>query len=405
MTIMTNTRADVVAGVDTHADTNHAAVVTMTGGRLGDHEFPTTPDGYRQLVEFITTFGLVQAVGVEGTNSYGAGLSRHLRAGGLRVEEVIRPKRQVRRRRGKSDPIDAYAAAAAILAGDDLPTPKNADGDVESIRVLHTARRSAVKARANATRQIKSLLITASDEVRSQFRGLKDKDLLSCLVALRPGPATVGVDQATLHALRHLARRHRYLTAEVTQLELDEDTLVHRTAPALRAAKGVGVVTAAQLLITAGDNPDRITSEASFAALCGVAPIPASSGKTTRYRLNRGGDRQANCALYQIVVVRMSYDARTRAYVAKRTADGKSKPEIMRCLKRAVAREVYHLLTNPQAVPRTDDLRPLRQARGLTLKNASEHVHVRPTKLARIERGLTRDDDIANAYRQWLNAA
>jgi len=395
----------VIAGVDTHADTNHAAVITTTGGRLGDQEFPTTPDGYCRLVEFIAGFGAVQGVGVEGTNSYGAGLSRHLRETGLRVEEVIRPKRPVRRLRGKSDPIDAYAAAAAVLAGDDLPTPKNADGDVESIRALTTVRRSGVKARANATRQIKSLLITAPDLVRSQFRGLTDPILLARLHGLRPGPASQDSAQATLRALRHLARRQRELTVQITEIDTEIDTLVQRTAPALRATKGIGPVTAAQLLVTAGDNPDRIKNEAAFAALCGVAPIPASSGKTTRYRLSRGGDRQANCALHQIVLSRMTYDPRTRDYIAKRTADGKSRLEIMRCLKRAVAREVYHLLTNPAEVPRTDDLRPLRLARGLTLDNAANHDSALAKKLSRIERGLARDDELAEAYRQWLQAA
>jgi transposase len=367
---MTTTLVSVIAGVDTHADTHHAAVVTTTGAHLGDQEFATSVDGYRQLTRFITTFGQVQSVGVEGTNSYGAALTRYLRQAGIRVREVIRPKRAVRRRRGKSDPIDAYAAAEAVLAGDDLPTPKSADGDVEAIRVLHAARRSAVKARANASRQIKSLLVTAPDFVRAHFRGLSDKNLLAALGAVRPGPALDGVEQATLHALRHLARRHRYLTSEIAQLEMDLDALVRRVAPALRAAQGIGLVTAAQLLITAGDNPERLKNEAAFAALCGVAPIPASSGKTTRYRLCRGGDRQANCALHQVVLVRMSCDPRTRTYVAKRTAEGKSTREIMRCLKRTLAREVYHLLTHPAAVPRTDDLRPLRLARGLTLETA-----------------------------------
>ena len=402
---MTSDFTGVIAGVDTHADTHHAAVVTATGAHLGDEEFPTSEDGYLQLTRFITSFGQIQTVGVEGTNSYGAGLSRHLRQAGIRVQEVIRPKRTVRRRRGKSDPIDAYAAAAAVLAGDDLPTPKSTDGDAEAIRVLHAVRRSAVKARANASRQIKSLLVTAPDPIRAHFRGLSDKDLLAALGAVRPGPSLDGVEQATLHALRHLARRHRYLTGEIAQLEVDLDSLLRRAAPALLAARGIGLVTAAQLLITAGDNPERLKNEASFAALCGVAPIPASSGKTTRYRLCRGGDRQANCALHQIVLVRMAKDPRTHDYIAKRTADGKSTREIMRCLKRALAREVYHLLTHPAAVPRADDLRPLRLARGITLQSASRHLAVWPTKISRIERGLARDDEFADAYRKWLQAA
>ena len=402
---MTSNVLTVIAGVDTHTDAHHAAVVTTTGARLGDEEFRATADGYRQLTGFITSFGQIQTVGIEGTNSYGAGLARYLREAGIQVMEVIRPKRQVRRRRGKSDPIDAYAAADAVLAGDDLPTPKSADGNVEAIRVLHAARRSAIKSRANASRQIKSLLVTAPDSVRAHFRGLSDKVLLAGLNAVRPGPAGDGVDQATLHALRHLARRHRYLTSEITQLDVDLDALVRRAAPELRAARGIGLVTAAQLLITAGDNPERFRNEASFAALCGVAPIPASSGKTTRYRLCRGGDRQANCALHQIVLVRMAKDPRTRDYIAKRTAEGKSTRDIMRCLKRAVAREVYHLLTHPAAVPRIDDLRPLRLARGLTLQGVSGAMGIWSSRLSRIERGLARDDRFVDLYRLWLQAA
>jgi transposase len=261
ITIMTSERVPVIAGVDTHAETHHVAVVTAaTGARLGDAQFPTTQAGYRDLLRFITSYGQVTTVGVEGTNSYGAGLARYLRRGGVKVLEVIRPTRKARRN-GKSDPIDAYAAAAAVLAGD-LPTPKAANGDVEAIRALHIARRSAVKARANVARQIKSLLITAEDHIRSRFRGMRDKAMYDQLAATRPGPATEGAATATLRALRHLARRHHYLGQEITDLDTDLETLVKRTAPAMHATKGIGTVTAAQLLITAGDNPQRVTSEA-----------------------------------------------------------------------------------------------------------------------------------------------
>ncbi|WP_371744502.1 IS110 family transposase [Georgenia sp. TF02-10] len=403
---MASAPAAVIAGVDTHADTHHVAVVAAaTGTRLGDAKFPTTEAGYGDLLRFITSHGQVTTVGIEGTNSYGAGLSRHLRSAGVKVAEVLRPARQVRRRHGKSDPIDAYAAASAVLAGDRLPAPKAADGDVEAIRALHLARRSAVKARANTQRQIKSLLVTAPEKIRAQVRNLTDTELLTRLAATRPAPATAGVEAATLTALRHLARRHRYLTEEITELEADLDTLLRRAAPALLATKGIGTVTAAQLLVTAGDNPDRLTSEGSFAALCGAAPIPASSGKTVRYRLNRGGDRHANAALYRIVLVRMSCDPRTKAYVAKRTTEGKDTKEIIRCLKRTIAREVYHLLTHPAPVPRTEDLRPLRNAKHITLQAAADHFGTWPTVISRLERGLSRNDTLADAYRHWLHAA
>jgi transposase len=405
-TIMTTEPVDVIGGIDTHADTHHAAVITTTGARLGDAAFPTTAQGYRDLLAFVTGLGRITTIGVEGTSSYGAEITRFLRQAGVRVVEVVRPARQIRRRRGKSDPIDAYAAAQTVLAGHDLlPTPKHADGDVEAIRVLTVARRSAIKARTAASVQIKSLLVTAPDGLRARFRDLSDRDLLARLAVLRPGPAVAGVEPATLHALRHLARRHRTLTQEIAELETDLDTIVARTAPALRAAFGVGPATAAPLLITAGDNPDRLRSEASFAALCGTSPIPASSGKKTRHRLNPGGDRQANAALHQIVLVRMSHDPRTKAYVAKRTAEGKDTKEIIRCLKRAVAREVYHLIVHPEPVPQVDDLRPLRQAKALTLQTVAEHFGTWPARISEVERGKARDDTFADSYRKWLLSA
>ncbi|MFC7766570.1 transposase [Leucobacter soli] len=206
-------------------------------------------------------------------------------------------------------------------------------------------------------------------------------------------------------ALRALARRHRYIAAEIRSLDHELGTLTTSTNPALAAAAGVGPVTAAQLLITAGDNPDRLRSEAAFAALCGASPIPASSGKTNRHRLNRGGDRQANSALHRIALVRMSHEPRTRAYVEKKRAEGKSSKEIIRCLKRAIAREIFTLLTKEVEIPRVDDLRPLRQALGITLQQAAEHFNVWMNKISRIERGLARDDEFALAYREWLETS
>lgn len=401
---MTAEPPDVIAGVDTHAETHHVGVISTTGGRLGDAEFPTTRQGYRDLLAFVIGLGRITEMGVEGTNSYGAELTRFLRRSGIRVHEVVRPARQVRRH-GKTDALDAYAAAEAVLAGHHLPTPKDSDGDVEAIRVLTVARRSAMKARTAAIAQVKSLLVTAPEPVRARFRNLPDQDLLAQLAALRPGPATTGVEPATLRALRHLARRYRTLSEELVELDTDLDELVTTTAPALRAAFGVGAVTAAPLLIAAGDNPHRLAGEASFAALCGTSPIPASSGKTNRHRLNRGGDRQANAALHQIVLGRMAHHTPTRTYVAKRTAQGKDTKEIMRCLKRAVAREVYHLIVHPTPVPRTDDLRPLRHSKGISLQTASKQFNIWPTRISEIERGKARNDEFANTYRQWLLTA
>lgn len=401
---MTTTIPEVIVGIDTHTDTHHVAVITVTGAPIADAQFPTTPAGYREIAAYITDHGRVRVIGVEGTNSYGAGLARYLRSASWNVKEVIRPGRQLRRK-GKSDPLDAYEAARTVLAGVNLPEPKTSDGDAEAIRYLHATRRSAIKARSAAIVQLKSLLITAPDTIRDTYRHLNDKTLITRLAAIRPGPATNSVSAAVLHSLRHLARRYRQLNDEIAELDTILDELVHRFAPALHSAKGFGTITAAQLIITAGDNPERLRNEASFAALCGTSPIPASSGKTSRHRLNRGGDRQANAALYRIALVRMSCDPRTRTYVQHLTSTGKSTKEALRCVKRAIAREAYQHLTNPQPVPRTDDLRALRKTSGKTLTEAAQHFNTWPARIAGIETGKHRDDQLANNYRTWLSAA
>lgn len=401
---MTTKLGEVIGGVDTHADTHHAAVIDGNGEHLGDAQFPTTPAGYAGLAAFLLAFGTLLRVGIEGTGSYGAGLSRHLRAMGLDVVEVIRPNRQTRRMHGKSDPIDAYAAARTALTEHHHPVPKAGDGQVEAIRYLLVARRSAVKARTAAQVQIKSLLITAPHGLRTRFRSVGDKALIEGLARLRPPPADPLLGPIET-ALKSLARRHQQLTDEITDLVTMLDTLVSQANPALAATKGVGPVTAAQLLVTAGDNPHRLRSEAAFAALCGVSPIPASSGKTTRHRLNRGGDRQANAALHRIALVRMSYEPRTRDYVTKKRAEGRSTKETIRCLKRAIAREIFTLLTQPVDVPRIDDLRPLRQAHGISIEKAAQHFGVWPMVISTIERGKSRNDDFATTYRQWLTTA
>jgi transposase len=263
------------------------------------------------------------------------------------VLEVNRPSRQTRRRRGKSDPIDAEAAARAVQAGTATTVAKTADGQVEMIRTLRLVRRSALKARTQAANQLQSLLVTAPDELREPLRGLPLGRLVTAAAQLDPqGRATTTLAASRL-ALRSVAVRYQQLTAEHTRLDEQLDPLVAKAAPALVAVPGVGTDTAAALLMAAGDNPERLRTEAAFAHLCGVAPIPASSGKTTRHRLHRGGNRDANRALWVIALGRMRWDPRTRAYVARRTAQGKTKPEIIRCLKRFIARELYQVLTGP----------------------------------------------------------
>lgn len=392
----------VVGGSDTHADTVHVAAISTLGREVADREFPTTAAGYRAAVAFLTSHGPVDQVGIEGTSSYGAGLARAVTNAGLQVIEVNRPSRADRRRQGKSDPLDAYHAARAVLSGRATSDPK--DQSTEAIRSLHNTRRSAVKARTAATNQITAMLITAPDGIRSKYRALQGHPLITALAKCRTAVVDP-VDAAVLTALKALAHRHQFLTAQAEELSTLIDALVTTANPALRAAFGVGPDTAAQLLITAGANPDRLRSEASFAALCGVSPVPASSGKTTRHRLSRGGDRHANNALYRIALSRMAHEPRTKQYVARHVAAGRSTKEILRMLKRAIAREIHRLLTHKVALPEYADLRPARQAKNITVTAAANAFNIWPTVISRIERGLQRDDDLANRYRTWLQAA
>lgn len=336
----------ITLGVDTHKDFHVAVALDGLGRRLGTLSIPTTPAGYEELVDWANGFGPLEGVGIEGTGSFGAGLSRFLRSKGARVFEVDRPKRRDQYRCGKSDPIDAELAARAVLAGTATGRPKDADGEVEMIRTLRLTRRSAVKARAQATNQLKNLLITAPEELRSELRELSTAKLVAKASGFRPGTNPSDVQAATKFAMRSVSRRHQRLSEEISELDAQLDRIVTQAAPELVAVEGVGTDTAASLLIAAGDNPERLRDEAAFAHLCGVAPIPASSGKSVRHRLNRHGNRDANRALYVIAVCRMSREERTRSYVAKRTAEGKTKKEIIRCLKRYIAREIYRILSS-----------------------------------------------------------
>jgi len=337
--------SEVILGIDTHLEVHVAVALDGLGRRLGELNVPTTVKGYHKLLHWAEGFGPVCCAGVEGTGSYGAGLARYLKAAGISVMEVERPKRRHLRRNGKkSDPIDAEAAARAVLADDTAAEPKSADGQVEMIRILRSARQSAVKARTQAANQLQALLVTAPEDLRHRLRKLPTKGLVDACARLRPGATPNDVQTATKFALRSVARRYEQLSEEIAELDEQLDRLVADAAPELTALPGIGTDHAATLLTVAGDNPQRLKSEASFASLCGVSPIEASSGKVVRHRLNRGGDRDANRCLHLICVVRMRHDGRTREYVARRTAEGKSKREIMRCLKRYIAREIYRLL-------------------------------------------------------------
>jgi transposase len=340
MTTLAEMSTRVTAGADTHRDVHMVAALDQRGAELGIRPFSTDPAGHRELLAWLESLGSVERIGVEGTGTYGAGLTRFLHDHDVVVVEVRCPDRQERRSHGKSDPVDALAAARAAQSGKAKAQPKTRTGNVEAIRALRLVRRSATRDRTAAVNQMRALVVTGPADMRETFRGVTLRKLVAGGARLRPSDPTTP-DGATRYALRELARRVQALDAELGRINSILAPLVAATAPTLVARYGVGTDTAATLLVSAGDNPGRLRSEASFAHLCGSAPIDASSGLIKRKRLNPRGDRSANEALWRIVMVRMSSEPRTRIYVERRTREGKSKREIIRCLKRYVAREVF----------------------------------------------------------------
>lgn len=333
----------ITGGVDTHKDTHTAAAVDATGRLLGTETFPASASGYAELLDWLRSFGELDRVGIEGTGSYGSGLVAHLRRHDVVLVEVNRPNRQARRRHGKSDSADAEAAARATLSGDAIGVPKSQDGAVEAIRILRVERRSAINARTQAANQLHAVVSTAPEPLRADLRELSLVELVARACKLRDVVPT-DTPSATRRVLRGLAKRWRELDHEVDLLDKELETLVKKTAPGLVALPGVGIDVAGALLVAAGDNPERLKHEASFASLCGVSPVDASSGRQHRHRLNRGGNRDANRALWVVALVRMRCDARTRLYVERRVGQGLSKPEVLRCLKRYIAREIFKIL-------------------------------------------------------------
>ncbi len=333
----------VVIGVDTREEKHVAVAIDRRGARLGELHAVATTHGYAKLERWSRKLGEIQAFGIEGTGSYGAGITRYMTRRGYRVIAVNRPDRSTRYWKGKSDPIDAEMAARSVLAGVATATPKSGEGEVEMMRMLKSTKDSAIKARTQAIHQMKALIVTAPSKLRESFDALTTRAMIERCKSFRTGPLKSPTAAAKL-ALRSLARRYYRLDKEVQDLHANLEHLTRVVAPALVDSYGIGPDTAATLLVAAGSNPERLYSEAAFASLCGVNPIPASSGKTNRHRLNRGGHRQANAALYRIVIVRIRHDPRTQAYMHRRTTEGMSKKEIIRCLKRYVAREVYSIL-------------------------------------------------------------
>ncbi len=327
----------LVVGVDTHLDMHVAVVLDRLGRRLAIREFSATNAGNAAMAGWLTGLGQVTDAGVEGTGSYGYRLAQQLASRGITVREINCPDRSRRRRRGKSDPVDAENAARAVLSGEATAIPKDRGGFTGELRLLLLTRRSAVKARTQASNQIKAFLLDADDDVRARLRPLRKTAFGRACAALEP-------DTAVHRAIATLGRRWLTLNAEARELEKQMIQLLTAHAPDLMGRHGVGAMTAAQLLVTCGANPQRLHSDAALAAVCGASPVDASSGKTTRHRLNRGGDRAANNALWVIANVRLGSDPRTQAYLAKRTATGNSRKEIMRMLQRYIARELYPLI-------------------------------------------------------------
>ena len=333
----------VIVGVDTHKHVHVAVAIDLIDTRLATYSAPADRAGYADLIAWARTLGTVEAFGIEGTGSYGVGLARFVRRHAVRVVDVNHCDRRQRRNNGKNDTIDAETAARSVLAGIATAVPKTADGASEMVRQIKIARDTAVKARSSAIITSKALIVNAPGELRETLEPLTDRQLIKRCADLEPGDL-IDPTASIKHALRALATRWLTLSTEIGAHDEALDTLTMTAAPLLREAYGIGPDSAAEMMIVAGDNPARIRSEAAFAKLCDACPIPASTGITNRHRLFRGGHRQANAALYRIVIVRMRWHQLTLDYVIRRTGQGLSKKDIIRCLKRFVAREIYNAL-------------------------------------------------------------
>lgn len=344
----------IIVGVDTHKHVHVAVALTEVGGVAAQTSITVSAAGYAELEAWALGLGAPVAFGIEGTGSYGAGLASFLRRRGYTVVEVMRPNRQQRHLRGKNDVLDAENAARQVLAGTATAVPKSGDGTVEMIRQIKVAKDTAVKARSQAMVTIKTIIVNAPEQLREQLDEIPDRELIEKCAGF-PFDAMKTPTDSARYALRTLARRFQDLDAEIDIHERILQTLTERANPALTSSFGIGADSAAELLIVAGDNPERLSGEAAFAKLCGACPIPASSGRTNRHRLNRGGHRHANAALHRILIVRMRFHQPTIDYVTRRTAEGKTKLEIMRCLKRFIAREVYRTITSGTAISQSSN--------------------------------------------------
>ena len=401
----------IYAGVDTHSDTHTLALIDGHGRPLATQAFGTDPAGYGRLIAMIGDPGDCLGVGVEGTNSYGAAPARRLAGAGYDVYEVLRPKRAVRRRDGKSDPIDAIAAARSVLAGDGVSVPKSADGWVEALRALNSERAQLVTAMTALSNSTAGLLTAAPERLRERYRGLRTPARMLRLASCRPSGGMV--EHGVLTALRAAGRAWKALKEQADLLEGRMRAVLEDNARPLLDIYCAGTVTAATLAIVAGDNPERIRSEAAFAKLRGACPLPASSGRTDRHRPNRGGNRQGNAALHHIAITRMRHHQPTRDYVDRKTKEGKSKLEIIRCLKRFIAREAYHALIsisrgtaplNEPPAERGRRLRGLRTANGITQQQVGDALRVPSSRISEIERGVRDLPELERRATQWIQS-
>lgn len=386
-------------GVDTHKDTHRLCILDWRGREVLNEEFPADAAGISGIMDALGDPAGIALIGIEGTHSYGLQLCSALAGAGYAVGEVVRPRREAGRR-GKSDPIDAEKAARAAMEGR-VHAPKPADGPAERLRMLKVARDSAVKELYRARNELSSLVLTSPNDVRERFGGLGRRALEREVLSSRAHFS--GVSRAALLAMRSIASRARLAREQADALEAGMAEILAVHYPALLALPGVGVLTACALAVAAGDDPSRFGSEAAFAMACGVAPIPASSGKTDRHRINRGGNRDANCALHQIAIARLANDPRTAEYVAKKVSRGKSKKDAIRCLKRYIAREVYRALMNPQPpLPSPSWLRSSRKEAGLTQSQVAAELGTTASRISEIERGRCRRPDIERPYEDFL---
>lgn len=403
-----NHEGGYVVGVDTHDKTHTMAILTSTGGVETTVTFEANRRGYQNLIDTLTSTGNILAIGVEGTNSYGAGLTRALINAGYTVTEVLRPTRQVRRLHGKSDPIDAIAAARSVLSGEGVSQAKDTQTPAESLRFLLTARTQLIHAMTALITCIRSLLVTAPEDLRDTYRGLPTKKLIAKLAASRPGTQTTSPATAAAYSLKQMAQTYREHTTRVTDLQEHMHSILSAAYPNLLAIYGASTITAAELAVTAGGNPGRIRSEAAFASLCGAAPIPASSGKTNRHRLNHGGDRRGNKALHRIALVRMRHDPTTHAYLNRKLSEGKTRKDVLRCLKRAIAREVYKALTRAQTALLTTEGQQLateRKRRHISLTEAARALNTYPARISDIEKQRRPLPTLTDQYKNWLKTA